>query len=239
MTGGFQASGALRSVAIIMDGNGRWAKARLLARTAGHREGARAIERVLSAFREAGVEVVTLYAFSTENWRRPRSEVDAIMALIEKYLDGIIAERKKKEPEFTLRVIGDRSMLPRSLQEKILAVEEQVSSSPYICNLAINYGGRAEIVRAANELVRLGLPITEENISAFTYTAGQPDPDLIIRTGGNFRTSNFLPWQSVYSEYVVLDTLWPDFGLQEVEYCIKEFYSRKRRFGGLDKEDES
>ena len=232
------ASGTLRSVGIIMDGNGRWAKKRLLPRTAGHRQGAKIIEKVLGLFKDAGVHYVTLYAFSTENWKRPKSEVDAIMALAERYMDAIIKDREEREPSFTIRFIGDKSPLPASLREKCLKVESIQSKEPYVCNIAINYGGRAEIVRAAEEIVRLGLPITEENLSAHMYTAPTPDPDLIIRTGGNFRTSNFLLWQSAYSEYVILDTLWPDFDKEDVDFCIKEFNSRKRRFGGLDKEEE-
>ena len=232
------ASGAIRSVGIIMDGNGRWAKARHLPRTAGHRQGAKVIERALSIFREYGVRYVTLYAFSTENWKRPKEEVDAIMALVERYLDSIIADRKKHAPSFTIRFLGDKSALPESLRKKCLEVEAQVSAEPYVCSIALNYGGRAEIVHAVNELIARGLPVTEENISKHTYTADIPDPDLVIRTGGNFRTSNFLLWQSAYAEYVVLDTLWPDFDRADIEYCIKEFCSRNRRFGGLDKEDE-
>ena len=233
-----RSGGELRSVGIIMDGNGRWAKARLLPRTAGHRQGAKIIEKVLALFKDVGVHYVTLYAFSTENWKRPKSEVNAIMALAERYLDAIIKDREKNSPAFTIRFLGDKSALPESLREKCLKVESVISEEPYVCNIAINYGGRAEIVRAANELVKAGLPITEETLSAHMYTAGEPDPDMIIRTGGNFRTSNFLLWQSAYSEYVILDTLWPDFDKGDVDYCVKEFYSRKRRFGGLDKEDE-
>ena len=206
-----------------MDGNGRWAKKRLLPRTAGHRQGAKIIEKVLGLFKDAGVHYVTLYAFSTENWKRPKSEVDAIMALAERYMDAILKDREEREPSFTIRFIGDKSPLPASLREKCLKVESIQSKEPYVCNIAINYGGRAEIVRAAEEIVRLGLPITEENLSAHMYTAPTPDPDLIIRTGGNFRTSNFLLWQSAYSEYVILDTLWPDFDKEDVDFCIKEF----------------
>ena len=233
----FKVDDRLRSVAIIMDGNGRWAKKRLLPRTKGHEVGAANIENVLAALKEIGVHYVTLYAFSTENWKRPKDEVDAIMNLAYKYADKIYMDRLEKESDLTIRFIGDRNGLPEKLREICERVEKMQKKETFICNVALNYGGRAEIANAANELVRLGLPITEENLSKHMYTAGTPDPDLIIRTGGDFRTSNFLLWQSAYSEYVITETLWPDFGREEIIKCAKEFYSRKRRFGGLDKED--
>ena len=226
----------LRSVAIIMDGNGRWAKKRLLPRTVGHEKGASIIEDVLSVFREIGVRYVTLYAFSTENWKRPKAEVDAIMELAYKYVDKLLRDILKNEKNVAFRFIGDKSALPQRLRQKCLEVEQIHKDADFICNIALNYGGRAEIVHAASEIVRLGLEFTEENMSKLMYTAGCPDPDLIIRTGGDFRSSNFLIWQSAYSEYIILDTLWPDFGRSDIERCVTDFYSRKRRFGGLDKE---
>ena len=229
----------LRSVAIIMDGNGRWAKKRLLPRTKGHEKGASIIEDVLSVFKEIGVRYVTLYAFSTENWKRPKDEVDAIMNLAYKYVDKIYMDRLRREGELAVRFIGDKNGLPEKLREKCIEIENMDKDAKFVCNIALNYGGRAEIVNAANELVKKGLPITEENLSSQMYTADTPDPDLIIRTGGDFRTSNFLIWQSAYSEYMILDTLWPDFGRKEIEECVKNFYQRKRRFGGLDKEDQN
>ena len=230
--------GALRSVAIIMDGNGRWAKKRLLPRTAGHKKGAGIIENVLNIFKEKGISCVTLYAFSTENWKRPKAEVDTIMNLIYKYLDDVVIKRIKEDGDFCMRFLGDKSALPEKLRDKCIEVEEMAKDKAFTCNLALNYGGRDEIVRAAARVAEEGLPMTEENLAAYLYTAGTPEPDLIIRTGGNYRISNFLLWQSAYSEYVFIDTLWPDFGLKEIDECIKEFYSRKRRFGGLDKEDD-
>ncbi len=232
-----RADGRLKSVAIIMDGNGRWAKKRLLPRTAGHEKGAAIIENVLKVFRELGVHYLTLYAFSTENWKRPKEEVDAIMNLAYKYVDKIYMDRLRAESELAIRFIGDKSALPEKLREKCIEIENMQKDAPFVCNIALNYGGRAEIVHAANVLVEKGLPITEENLSRAMYTYGTPDPDLIIRTGGNFRVSNFLIWQGAYSEYVILDTLWPDFGREDIEKCVKEFYSRKRRFGGIDEED--
>ena len=227
----------LRSVAIIMDGNGRWAKKRLMPRTYGHKQGAAIIEGILKIFKELGINYVTLYAFSTENWKRPKEEVDVIMNLVYKYLDEVVKERIISDKDFSMRFLGDKNALPAKLRDKCIEIENMAKDRPFVCNLALNYGGRDEIVHAANEVVAAGLPITEENISRYLYTAGTPDPDLIIRTGGEMRVSNFLIWQGAYSELVVLDTLWPDFSRDDIEFCIKEFYSRRRRFGGLDKED--
>ena len=227
----------LQSVAIIMDGNGRWAKRRLLPRTKGHERGAAIIEDVLKVFREIGVKYLTLYAFSTENWKRPKDEVDAIMELAYKYVDKIYTDRLKRESELAVRFIGDKAGLPEKLRNKCLEIEAMNKDAKFVCNIALNYGGRAEIVNAVRALNDKGLPITEENLSREMYTAGCPDPDLIIRTGGDFRVSNFLIWQGAYSEFMILDTLWPDFGRSDIEKCVKEFYTRKRRFGGLDKED--
>ena len=227
----------LRSVAIIMDGNGRWAKKRLLPRTVGHKHGAAIIEGVLKIFKEIGINYVTLYAFSTENWKRPKEEVDTIMNLVYKYLDEVVVKRIESDKDFSMKFLGDKSALPEKLRDKCIEIENMAKDRPFVCNLALNYGGRDEIVHAANEALAAGLPITEENLSKFMYTSGTPDPDLIIRTGGDFRTSNFLIWQGAYSELIILDTLWPDFGRDDIERCVREFYTRKRRFGGLDKED--
>ena len=227
----------LRSVAIIMDGNGRWAKNRLMPRTYGHKHGAMIIERVLEIFREYNVHYVTLYAFSTENWKRPKEEVDTIMNLVYKYLDEVVIDRINRDKDFSMRFLGDKNALPEKLRDKCIEVENMAKDRPFVCNLALNYGGRDDIAHAAAEVAARGLPMTEENISRFTYTAGTPDPDLIIRTGGDFRVSNFLLWQGAYSEFVVLDTLWPDFCYEDIKKCVTEFYSRKRRFGGLDKEE--
>lgn len=220
-----------------MDGNGRWAKKRLLPRTVGHKHGAAIIEGVLKIFKEIGINYVTLYAFSTENWKRPKEEVDTIMNLVYKYLDEVVVKRIESDKDFSMKFLGDKSALPEKLRDKCIEIENMAKDRPFVCNLALNYGGRDEIVHAANEALAAGLPITEENLSKFMYTSGTPDPDLIIRTGGDFRTSNFLIWQGAYSELIILDTLWPDFGRDDIERCVREFYTRKRRFGGLDKED--
>jgi undecaprenyl diphosphate synthase len=228
----------LRSVAIIMDGNGRWAKKRLLPRTAGHKKGAAIIENILTIFREKGINYVTLYAFSTENWKRPKEEVDTIMNLVYKYLDEVVKKRIEEDKDFSMRFLGDKNQLPEKLRDKCIEIENMAKDRKFVCNLALNYGGRDDIVHAAKEVSALGLPMTEENISNHLYTAGTPDPDLLIRTGGDLRISNFLLWQVAYSEIVVIDTLWPDFSRKDIDFCIKEFYSRKRRFGGLNKEDD-
>lgn len=233
----FPTDSRLDSVGIIMDGNGRWAKARGLARSAGHVAGARVVENVIRTFFELDVHYVTLYAFSTENWRRPKREVDTLMKLFYEYLDSL-SSKNLKGLEFSLRFIGDKSPLSEKLRNKCIEIEEKTKGKPFVCNLAINYGGRAEIVDAVNRATLDGnTHFTEELLSRYMQTGDTPDPDLIIRTGGDFRTSNFLIWQSAYSEYLILDTLWPDFGREDILFSIKEFYKRRRRFGGLDRED--
>lgn len=227
----------LDSVAIIMDGNGRWAKRRGLPRSAGHVAGAKIIEGILEIFREIGVHYVTLYTFSTENWKRPKEEVEGLMELIYKYLDEVVIAKIKADPDFSMRFLGDKSVLSEKLRNKCIEVEQMAKDRPFVCSVALNYGGRDEIVHAANAAIADGHTTLDESIlSRYTYTAGTPDPDLVIRTGGDFRISNFLLWQSAYSEYVVLDTLWPDFSRKDIYKCVREFYSRDRRFGGLSAE---
>lgn len=227
----------LKSVAVIMDGNGRWAKKRLLPRTAGHKAGAANVEKMLMIFREMGVHHVTIYAFSTENWKRPREEVEALMELTFTYLQDVVMKKIEAGENFRVHFLGDKSALPERLRAKCTEVEGLNPNSDYICNVALNYGGRSEIVHAANEAIKAGhTEITEEILSKYLYTSESPDPDLIIRTGGDFRISNFLLWQCAYSEIVVTDTLFPDFDRNAINEAVKEFYSRKRRFGGIDEE---
>ena len=231
--------GRINSVAVICDGNGRWAKRRGLPRSAGHVEGAKRIQPALEKFRELGIHYVTLYAFSTENWKRPKEEVDTIMKLVYKYVDEVVIEKIKTDKEFSVKFIGDLSVLSDELREKCLEAENMAKDRAFVCSVALNYGGRDEIVRAANKAFAEGNTVlTPEILSANLYTAGTPDPDLVIRTGGDLRISNFLLWQSAYSEIVVLDTLWPSFGEKDIVNSITQFLSRKRRFGGLDKEDQ-
>ena len=227
------------SVAIIMDGNGRWAKQRGLSRTEGHKAGAKALGGILSLFREYGVHHLTLYAFSTENWKRPKEEVDALMELIYDYIDRVVIKKIISEGDISVKFIGDKSALSEKLRNKCIEAEELAVDKPFICNVALNYGGRDEIVHAVNSAIADGYAtVDEQTLSRYMYTSSSPDPDLIIRTGGDFRISNFLLWQSAYSEFIILDTLWPDFGKADIDRCMVEFKSRRRRFGGLDPEDE-
>ena len=232
-------SGRIDSVAIITDGNGRWATKRGLKRSAGHIEGAKRIQPVLEFFRELGIHYVTMYAFSTENWKRPKEEVDTIMELVYKYVDEVVIEKIKTDKDFSVRFIGDLSPLPEKLRAKCLEAENMAKDRPFVCSVALNYGGRAEIVHAANEAHKAGHEVlTEEILSSYMYTSPTPDPDLVIRTGGDFRISNFLLWQSAYSEYIVLDKFWPDINERDIDKCVEEFYSRSRRFGGLENKNE-
>ena len=227
------------SVAIIMDGNGRWAKKRGLPRTEGHKAGAKAAAGVIKLFREYGVHHLTLYAFSTENWKRPKEEVDALMDLIYYYVDTVVIPGLKKEKDLCVRFIGDKSALSEKLRNKCIEAEELAKNSPYVCNVALNYGGRDDIVHAVNSAIADGYTeVSEDILSRYMYTYGSPDPDMVIRTGGDFRISNFLLWQSAYSELIVIDTLWPDFSRADIDRCLEEFYRRNRRFGGLNPEDQ-
>lgn len=232
------ADGRLKSVGIIMDGNGRWAKARGLSRNEGHKAGSKAIRGVIECLSDLGVEHVTFYAFSTENWKRPKNEVDGIMDLIYGYLEQV--KEIKDEYDASVRFIGDKSALPAKLRKKCIEIENMSRNGSRIINVALNYGGRDEIVRAVNEAIKEGCnPVTEADISRHLYTCDSPDPDLIIRTGGDLRISNFMIWQSAYSEIYVTETLWPDFDRDEVIKAADTFYKRKRRFGGLNPEDEN
>ncbi len=229
--------GRLKSVGIIMDGNGRWAKSRKLPRNEGHKAGAKAIKEVVETLHEIGVNHLTLYAFSTENWKRPKEEVDGIMKLIYGYLEQV--KEIKDEYDACVHFIGDKSKLAPELRDKCIEIEKMSENKTNVINVALNYGGRDEIVMAVNSLIKEGkTEITQEDISGRIYTSASPDPDLIIRTGGDLRISNFMIWQCAYSELYVTDTLWPDFGREGVIAAATEFYARKRRYGGLNPEDE-
>lgn len=223
----------LDTVAIIMDGNGRWAKRRLSPRTAGHVAGAANIRQVLDVFHELEIHNVILYAFSTENWKRPREEVDALMKLAVKYLDMAIDEMHRDD-RFCFRVIGDTTPLSDEIRERLATVKSLDRGQPYVCYVAINYGGRDEILHAVNQAVSEGVTeLTAEALEAHLYTAGAPCPDLLIRTGGDMRISNFLLWQIAYTELYFTKTLWPDFGRADILKAVEAFYGRHRRFGGL------
>jgi undecaprenyl diphosphate synthase len=226
-------------VAIIMDGNGRWAKARGLPRVAGHRRGADAVRRVVRSAGELGIPVLTLFAFSTENWTRPADEVNDLMGLLRHYLRNELDELRKNGAR--LRVIGDREGLASDIVRDISDAENMTRGNSRIdVNICINYGARAEILQAIRSLARQVAAgelsadsIDEDCFESELLTSGVPDPDLLIRTSGEQRISNFMLWQCAYAELVFVDTLWPDFGKEHLEQAIAEFRRRERRYGGV------
>ena len=221
-----------RHIAIIMDGNGRWAKKRGLPRTAGHKVGAEVFRDIATYCQELGIEYLTIYAFSTENWKRPKDEVDMLMSLLEQYLQEAIDTMERDH--IRLRVLGDVAGLSPQLQRMI--DETNAISTHYQgfqANICLNYGGRAEILRAARLCAEAGEEWTEENFSKYLWSAGIPDPELIIRPSGELRLSNFLLWQCAYSEFYFCDTLWPDFDARALDQAIIAYQSRDRRFGGV------
>ena len=221
-----------RHIAIIMDGNGRWAKKRGLPRTAGHKAGAETFRDIATYCKELGMDYLTVYAFSTENWKRPAEEVSAIMSLLEQYL--LEAVDTMERDYIRLRFFGDLSALSPELQA--LAHRTDDISGHYDgfqTNICLNYGGRAEILRAAQLCAAAGEDWTEENFGKYLYSAGIPDPELIIRPSGELRLSNFLLWQCAYSEFYFCDTLWPDFTRAELDRAIVDYQGRDRRFGGV------
>jgi undecaprenyl diphosphate synthase len=235
MTGDKKLEHVPRHAAIIMDGNGRWARARGLPRLAGHRAGTENIRPILEASVEFGIEIVTIWAFSTENWQRPEIEVKGLLRILERMIRRELQELDKQGVQ--LRHIGRLERLPERLQKQVLdAVELTRDNDRIVLNVAFDYGGRAEIVRAVQQIIREGIPadeVDEHLLSRYMYTGGQPDPDLIIRTGGELRTSGFMLWQSAYTEYYVTPTFWPDFGREELYEALVAFDQRDRRFGGI------
>ena len=228
-----ESQGLPRHIAIIMDGNGRWAKNRGLPRSAGHSAGAESFRRAARHCRKRGVEYLTVYAFSTENWTRPAEEVSGIMRLLGKYLKEALEGMERENTR--MRFFGDVSVLTPELKELCLTCEER--SQKYTggqVNICLNYGGRDEIVRAAKRWAADGCPeLTEEKFGGYLWSAGVPDPDLLIRPGGETRISNYLLWQLAYAEMYFSDVLWPDFDEKELDRAIAAYQSRNRRFGGV------
>jgi len=222
----------LQHIAFIMDGNGRWAQRRMMPREYGHKAGAANFKKVVRHCGDIGIRTVTVYAFSTENWSRPQREVNAILRLLEEYLDGCENERDAQDIRYIF--IGDRSPLPASLRERMDRIERVSADRSLTLNVALNYGGRDEITHAVNRLIASGkTKVTREDISGALYTAASPDPDLIVRTGGEFRLSNFLLWQAAYAELYFTDVLWPDLSTADVDEAVRHFYARQRRYGGV------
>ncbi len=220
-----------RHIAVIMDGNGRWARTHGLKRSDGHKEGVKSVREAVEVCGELGVEVLTLYAFSSENWRRPRSEVDALMNLLVVTISQEVEDLRKNNVQ--LRAIGrwrEYDLMPRKAIE--LAIDRCKGNTGLILNLALSYGGRQEIVDAVNSVLREGKKqVSEEDLQGHLYTSGLPEPDLLIRTSGEMRISNFLLWQLAYAEIIVTDVLWPDFRRAQLIAAIEEYGRRNRRFG--------
>ena len=215
-----------------MDGNGRWAKARNKPRISGHRAGAEALDRVMHYCREAGIRYLTVYAFSTENWKRSKAEVSGLMKLLSNYMRS--KEKELVSNGVRFRVVGRKADLSTKIRREIAALEERTRGGDFTLAVALSYGGRAEIVDAANEWRKTnpGKPLTEEDFRSFLYAPDIPDPDLIVRTSGELRTSNFLLWESAYSEYYFTDVLWPDFDRAEFDKALASYSKRERRMGG-------
>jgi len=220
-------------VAIIMDGNGRWAKRKSLPRIFGHREGVRTIKEIVKAANSLGIRILTLYAFSTENWKRPQSEIKSLFSLIRRFIRKEL--KGLNDLGIRLRILGDLSKFPENIRTEIENACIITSRNiKFELNIALNYGARQELIRAFEIMIRQGIKKpTEEILSSFLYTYGQPDPDLLIRTSGELRVSNFLLWQIAYSEIYVTDKLWPDFTRDDLKTAIVAFQKRRRRFGGL------
>lgn len=213
-----------------MDGNGRWAKKRLLPRKLGHREGVKAMKGVIKACSDLGVEAVSFYAFSTENWSRPKDEIDALFNLVKKFAEEEMRDYVKDN--YVVRFMGDLTRLPSDVRDALKRITDSVGGNDGMTvNIGLNYGGRAEIAHAAAELIKAGEEPTEENIAKHLYTAGLPDPEIIVRSSGEERLSNFMLYQAAYSELIFIDELWPDFDERTVNKIIDEYNRRERRFG--------
>lgn len=222
----------LRHLAFIMDGNGRWAKKRGMPREYGHKFGAETFRKVMRHCFEIGIQAVTFYVFSTENWKRPQKEVNSIMKLLSDYLDE--CEKEIHSQDIRVIFLGDKSPFSDEIRKKMLRIEENSKNCSHIVNLAINYGGRSELVYAYHKLMQeKRFELTEADIERALYTSESPEVDMIVRTGGDLRISNFLLWQAAYAELYFTDILWPDFTTKDVDRAVEDFKTRKRRFGGV------
>lgn len=220
-------------IAIIMDGNGRWAKKRGMIRTEGHKRGVQVLEKILKYSDEIGVKYLSVYAFSTENWNRPKLEVETILMLFNKYLKSKFKDFM--EQNVRLVISGSRERLSKSLNETVDEITDKLKNNTgIVLNICFNYGGRLDILESMKKTLENGEEITEENISKNLYNSFIPDPDLLIRTGGEFRVSNYMLWQIAYSEIYVSNVLWPDFNEEELDKSIKSFNNRDRRFGNIE-----
>ena len=223
-------------IAIIMDGNGRWAAQRHLPRVEGHRAGIDAVRDTVETAARLGINVLTLYAFSIENWKRPATEISTLMMLLKRYLRSELKTLLTNNIRF--RVIGRMDDLAADIQDELrAAIDRTASDNGMLFNIALNYGGRAEIVDAARRVIEAGVrpeELDEQRFASFLYTAGQPDPDLLIRTSGEMRVSNYLLWQISYAELHITDVLWPDFGVEHLHAAIRDYAGRNRRFGAVE-----
>ena len=219
-------------VAVIMDGNGRWAQKRGLPRVAGHNQGMKSLIEIVRHTSDLGIKYLTVYAFSTENWKRSKDEVSGIFKLLVLYVKSELDELNRNNVK--MQLLGDISALPEDARKSAeYAVDKTKDNTGLVFSIALNYGGRAEIVNAVNKAVASGKELNEEEFSKLLYTHDMPDPDVIIRTGGEYRLSNFLIWQAAYAELVVSPVFWPDFNIDEYEKCLVEFEKRDRRYGGV------
>lgn len=226
-----------RHIAFIMDGNGRWAKKRLLPRKAGHREGVSALRRMVDECEKAGVEMVSFYAFSTENWTRPQDEIDALFKMVKEFADKHLGEYVKRG--LRIMFMGDLTKLPKDTVDSLKTIlSEAKDNKGMIVNIALNYGGRDEIVHAVNKIISAGVrEINKDVLSDCMYTGGLPDPDVIVRSSGEKRLSNFMLWQAAYSELIFLDEYWPDFDAAVFKKIIEEYSKRDRRYGNVRRTD--
>ncbi len=232
-------NGQAPHIAIIMDGNGRWAKARHRPRVFGHREGVKTVRRTVEDARDLGITCLTLYSFSTENWTRPRAEIAALFDLLHRYIDSDLEQLKSEGVR--VRIIGSREGLSDDLLSVINRTESETAhNDKFSLNIAFNYGGRDELLRATKKAMDSGLEsseLTPERLETFLDTAGLPSPDLVIRTSGEYRISNFLLWQAAYAEFVFTDVLWPDFTRKDLQSALESYARRERRFGNVNKAD--